>query len=82
MTAIKRFVRIDTAYKFEWNDLRTAITVLNVVLIMKFGLSVAWFGLIIALLGIIKELTGNRHINCFVSYLATAALNIYFLTLV
>lgn len=81
MTAIKKFFKIETAYQFEWNDLRTAITVLNVILIMKFGLTVAWFGLAVALLGIIKELTGNRHINCLVSYIATIALNLYFITL-
>ena len=81
MSAIKKFFKIETAYKFEWNDLRTLITVLNVILIMKFGLTVAWFGLVIALLGIIKEMTGNRHINCLVSYLATIALNVYFITL-
>ena len=81
MTAIKKFFKIETAYKFEWNDLRTAITVLNVILIMKFGLTVAWFGLAVALLGIIKEITGNRHINCLVSYIATIALNLYFITL-
>ena len=81
MTAIKKFFKIETAYKFEWNDLRTAITVLNVILIMKFGLTVAWFGLAVALLGIVKEMTGNRHINCLVSYIATIALNLYFITL-
>lgn len=81
MTAIKKFFNIKTAYKFEWNDLRTLITVINVILIMKYGLSIAWFGLTVAILGMIKELTGNRHINCLVSYLATIALNTYFITL-
>lgn len=81
MTTIKNFFNITTKYQFEWNDLRTVITVLNVILIMNYGLSIAWFGLAIAILGIIKELTGNRHINCLVSYLATIALNVYFITL-
>lgn len=81
MTTIKNFFNITTKYQFEWNDLRTVITVLNVILIMNYGLSIAWFGLAIAILGMVKELTGNRHINCLVSYLATIALNIYFITL-
>lgn len=81
MTAIKNFFNIKTAYKFEWNDLRTFITVINVILIMKYGLSIAWFGLAVAILGMVKELTGNRHINCLVSYLATIALNVYFISL-
>lgn len=81
MTAIKNFFNIKTAYKFEWSDLRTLITVINVILIMRYGLSIAWFGLAVAVLGMIKELTGNRHINCLVSYLATIALNVYFISL-
>lgn len=81
MTAIKNFFNIKTAYKFEWNDLRTLITVINVILIMRYGLSIAWFGLAVAALGMVKELTGNRHINCLVSYLATIALNVYFISL-
>ena len=78
---MKNFFNITSAYKFEWNDLRAFITVINVILIMKFGLSIAWFGLAVGVFGIVKELTGNRHINCLVSYMATIALNIYFITL-
>ena len=81
MAVIKNFFNITTKYQFEWNDLRTVITVLNVILIMNYGLSIAWFGLTVAILGMVKELTGNRHINCLVSYLATIALNVYFITL-
>ena len=82
ITAIKSFFNIQEAYNFEWNDLRTVITVINVLLIMRFGLSIAWFGLVIALLGMVKELTGNRHINCLVSYIATIVLNLYFISLI
>lgn len=78
---MKKFFNIETAYKFEWNDLRAFITVINVTLIIMFGLSVAWFGLAIAIIGIIKETMGSRHINCYVSYIATIALNINFLIL-
>ncbi len=81
MATIKKFFNISKPYQFEWNDLRTLITVINVILIMKYGLSIAWFGLTVAILGIVKELTGSRHINCLVSYLATIALNVYFITL-
>ena len=81
MTAIKKIFNIKTAYKFEWNDLRTLTTVINVILIMRYGLSIAWFGLAVAILGMVKELTDNRHINCLVAYLATIALNVYFITL-
>lgn len=81
MTTIKRFFNIHKSYQFEWNDLRTLITVINVLLIMRYGLSIAWFGLTVAILGMVKELTGNRHINCLISYIATIVLNVYFITL-
>ena len=67
MNAIKNFFRIETNYSFEWNDLRSLLTVINVILVMMYGLSIAWFGLAIGIFGMIKELSGNRHINCLVS---------------
>lgn len=78
---MKKFFNITTPYQFEWNDLRTMLTVINVTLIILFGVAGSWFGLAIAIFGIIKELTGNRHINCLISYVATIVLNIYFITL-
>ena len=78
---MKEFFKIETPYKFEYNDLRALITVINVVLIMIFGLSIAWFGLAIALIGVIKDLTVDRHINGLVMHLSTVALNVYFLIL-
>lgn len=81
MERIKQFFKIKEPYRFEWNDLRCLATVANVVLIMFFGLSIAWFGLLIAVIGLIKDLTSNRHINGILMHLAGAALNIYFLIL-
>ena len=79
--AVKKFFNITEGYRFEWNDLRTMLTVINVFLIITFGVAGSWFGLAIACFGIVKEMTGNRHINCLVSYVATIVLNIYFITL-
>jgi uncharacterized BrkB/YihY/UPF0761 family membrane protein len=81
MTKIKEFFRIEEPFRFEYNDLRALITVINVVLIMMFGLSIAWFGLAVALNGTIKDLKVDRHINGLVMHLASVALNIYFLIL-
>ena len=67
-------------YKFEWNDLRAIITVVNVALIMKYGLSIAWFGLAVAFIGIIKDVTIDKKWNGFIMHLANAILNIFFLT--
>lgn len=81
MIAIKRFFNIETAYKFEMNDLRAVIQIINVALIMMFGLSVSWFGLALAVFGLIKDFTTDRHINSILMHTASGVLNIYFLTL-
>ena len=78
---MKEFFRIEEPYRFEYNDLRALITVINVILIMIFGLSIAWFGLAVALIGVIKDLRVDRHINGLVMHLASVALNIYFIIL-
>lgn len=81
MKKIKSFFRIEENYKFEWNDLRCFITLINVILIMIYGLSISWFGLAVALIGVIKDLTTDRRINGLLMHLSNVALNIYFLTL-
>jgi hypothetical protein len=81
MTKVKEFFKINEPFRFEYNDIRALITVINVVLIMIFGLSIAWFGLAVALIGTVKDLKIDRHINGLVMHLASVALNIYFLIL-
>jgi len=67
-------------YKFEWNDLRACTTVVNVILIMTYGLSISWFGLALAGLGIIKDVTDKEfRWNSFIMHFANAILNIFFL---
>lgn len=77
--ALKKFFRIEKGYKFEWNDLRAFITTVNVILIMIYGLSIAWFGLAVAVIGIVKDLTTDRHINGLVMHLSNVVLNVFFL---
>lgn len=79
--SVKKFFRIDKSYKFEYNDLRCFITVINVILIMVYGLSISWFGLFVALIGIVKDLTIDRKINGLLMHLSNVVLNIYFLIL-
>lgn len=76
---MKQFFGIEGKYKFEWNDLRCFVTVINVMLIMIYGLSIAWFGLFIAIVGIIKDLTTDRKINGLLMHFSSVVLNIYFL---
>ena len=78
---MKKFFRIEEPYKFEMNDLRAVIQMINVGLIMIFGLSVSWFGLALAVFGLVKDFTTDRHINGILMHLSGAVLNIYFLTL-
>ena len=67
-------------YKFEWNDLRALTTVINVILIMIYGLSISWFGLALAILGIIKDVTDKDfRWNGFIMHLSNAVLNVFFL---
>ena len=81
MEKVKRFFGINSAYKFEWNDLRAIITIINVVLIMIFGLSIAWFGLAVAIVGLIRDFTNDRHLNGILMHLASVVLNLYFISL-
>lgn len=78
---MKRFFNIADNYKFEWNDLRCFITLINVILIMIYGFSIAWFGLAVAALGIIKDLTTDRRVNGLLMHVSNLILNLYFITL-
>lgn len=81
MNGLKNFFSISEPFRFEWNDLRAFIQLLNVILIMIFGLQVSWFGLAIAIFGICKDLSQRRHINEMVMHLSGVVLNVYFLSL-
>ena len=81
MEKVKRFFGINRAYKFEWTDLRAIITIINVVLIMIFGLSIAWFGLAVAIVGLVRDFTSDRHLNGILMHLASVVLNLYFISL-
>lgn len=76
---MKKFFKIEEGYKFEWNDLRCFITVVNVILIMIYGLSISWFGLAVASIGVIKDLTTDRKVNGLLMHFANMTLNVYFL---
>lgn len=76
---MKEFFSITEPFRFEWNDLRAFIQVLNVILIIIFGLQVSWFGLALALFGICKDMSQHRHINDIIIHFSGIALNVYFL---
>lgn len=66
-------------YKFEWNDLRALITIVNVIVVLGCGLSVAWIALTIAALGLVNDFTTAKKINGFVMHFLNAIISIYFL---
>ena len=76
---MKKFFGIEAPYRFAWNDLRCFVTIVNVVLIVIYGLSIAWFGLAVALVGVVKDLTTDHKINGLLMHLANIVLNVYFL---
>ena len=76
---MKKLFRIDGTYKFEWNDIRCILMVINAILIIHFGLSLAWLGLTIAFFGIVKDLLIDRRINGFILHLSSAIIYIYLL---
>jgi len=78
---LKKFFGIEEPFRLEWNDVRCGITILNVVLIMLFGLKISWFGLAVAFFGVCKDLSQHRHINEMLMHLSNVALNAYFLIL-
>lgn len=79
---MRNFFNLTAPYKFEYNDLRCLVTVVNVILIMIYGLSIAWFGLAVAVIGVIKDLAVDHRINGLIMHLANVALNIYFILLI
>ena len=81
MQTVKKFFGIEKPYRFEMNDLRAVIQILNVALIMIYGLCISWFGLALAVFGLVKDFATDRHINSILMHTAGAVLNIYFLTL-
>lgn len=82
MEKVKKFFRIEKGYSFEWNDLRALLMLFNVALIVFCGFNVgAIFGLVIASLGLIKDLLIDRHINGMVLHFASICLNIFILLL-
>lgn len=80
MEQIKAYFRIDGKYKFEWNDLRALLQLVNVLLIVLCSFNVgAIFGLVIGSIGLLKDLAVDRHLNGIVLHLLSITLNIYIL---
>lgn len=80
---MRKFFNITTdKYIFDYNDIRCLLTLINVILVITFGLSVAWIGLAIAVFGTIRDMVcEERKINSTIQHLTMIVLNVYFVTL-
>ena len=67
-------------YKFDWNDIRGPLTAINVILIICYGTSYAWLGLIIAVLGLVKDITKHKMISSAVMHFSNVLLNLFFIS--
>lgn len=77
---MKDFLNIENKYRFEWNDLRAILMLVNVVSIIFFGYAAAAAGVILAAIGLVKDFSNkNRHLNDFLLHLSGLILNIYLL---
>ena len=77
---MKKFFKIEGKYKFEMNDLRALLQLINVALIMFCGFNIgATFGLCVASLGLVRDFTTDRHINGIVMHLTSVILNCFIL---
>lgn len=82
MDKIRKFFGIEEdRYIFEWADLTTMLTVLNVALVL-IGFSWApWVGIINCCVGLLLNIKSKTHLNMYVMQIALIILNAYFLTL-
>ena len=78
---MRKFFNINGKYQFEWGDLGSLFTLINVIMVMTIGLSASWFGLVVALINTIRTLTVDRKVNLLITNLSMIGLNTYFLLL-
>lgn len=79
---MKTFFRIESdTYIFEWSDITTALTILNVALVLMGFAWAPWIGILNCGLGLLLNVKFRSHINMYVMQIALIILNSYFLTL-
>ena len=70
---------IKESFRFEWGDLVALTQLINVILIISLGLVAAWFGLALAVIGIVIDFLQHKHINNIIMRITMIVLNIHFL---
>lgn len=79
---MKKFFGIETnKYIFEWADVTTLLTILNVMLVVMGFYWAPVVGLVNCGFGLALNIVNRAHINMYVMQIALIVLNAYFLTL-
>ena len=79
---MKKFFGIEAnKYIFEWTDITTLLTILNVTLVVMGFYWAPVVGLVNCGLGLVLNVINRTHINMYVMQIALVVLNAYFLTL-
>lgn len=76
---MKKYFELTAPYHFEWNDWVGPANILNLFLVIKFGLVASWFGLIVNFACIVYDIVAIKRINLTLLHLSVVLLNAYFL---
>lgn len=76
---IKKFFNISGGYEFEWGDLNTLLTLLNVILIICGWHFAPIIGIVNCAINLVIDVLHREHLNFYTTHLAILVLNIYFL---
>lgn len=79
---VKKFFGIkESGYVFEWADVTSLFTVLNVAFVIMGFTWAPWIGIINSSLGMLLNVKFKSHLNMYVMQIALIILNAYFLGL-
>lgn len=79
---VKKFFGVEEdKYIFEWNDVTTVLTVLNVALVVMGYAWAPWVGIVNSSISLLLNVKYKTHINLYVMQIALIILNAYFLGL-
>ena len=82
MSKVKNFFGIESnKYVFEWADVTTLLTILNVALVLCGFWWAPMVGIANCIIGIILNVKFRSHLNMYCMQIALIVLNSYFLTL-
>lgn len=77
---VKKFFGItEEQYVFEWADITSLLTVLNVAFVVVGFAWAPWIGIINCSLGMLLNVKYKAHLNMYVMQIALIILNSYFL---